>query len=1018
LKVFRVNLILKIWGRFNSSGCANLAIHVSFHFIVSLFPFFFVMAALSLTLLAGISRAQAQAQQAQPDSYAAFEGRTASKVEIAVRPGQNVDELRPLIRQEVGKPLSMDEVRASVTALQQTGKFPIVQVSLTLDPQGVRVLFLLPPVYNVGLVSFPGATTAVSYTQLLQAVNIPLDSVFVQDELPDKQQALQDFLAQQGFFSASVSATFQPDEAHRIVNIAFECVMHSRAKVGEITVQGVSPAEAADVQRTLGSFWARVNRTSLRPGTTYSRYRIDKSVDRLTAYFRKRGHLAPNIHFNPHYDAETNRAALALTVEPGPVVFVRIEGTHLWKRTMQKLIPVYQENSVDQDLVDEGQRNLVSYFQSKSYFDVTVTARLDTQPNQVSVIYRVDKGKKHRVSSVKFEGNHFFDEKQLDSYIAVSRAKLLFNRGKFSKDLLEKSADSLSALYKNQGFAKVVVTPFVNDHEPNIDIVFHIDEGERSTVNNLATVKPNGEPLQIKTGNHPLQLGPGKPYSPHLLEEDRNQILAWYLNHGYPNARFDSKVSPVNGDKTLVDVVYQVDEGSEVKVGNVLLLGNEHTRSSFIYSLTQPNVKPGDPEGQRKLLTSEGDLYNLGVFDWASVAPVGPTSDQGDQQVLIRVHESRRNSMDIGGGLEIIPRNGNIPVGAVVVPGIPAVSLGNKFTVSQKSFVGPRGTFQFARHNLRGRAETATIGIIASRLDQRLSFTYADPDLHGSTWSSLFSLSGERTTQNPIYTALLQQGSFQVEKQLDRRRTRKLVGGYSYQRTDLSKIIIPELVLPQDQRVKLSTFYVQYIGDTRDKPLDAHHGIYQTFNFGVSPTTLGSSSSLVRFLGQTAFYRPVKPWLTWANNFRLGLAAGFGDHSYVPLSERFFSGGPDSLRGFPIYGAGPQRPVPVCSNPSDASTCTLISVPNGGLMLAIVNSEARFPIPIMNNLGGVFFYDGGNVYSHINLHQFVNNYSNSIGFGFRYNTKVGPIRLDIGRNLNPIPGVKATQYFVTLGQAF
>jgi outer membrane protein insertion porin family len=96
----------------------------------------------------------------------------------------------------------------------------------------------------------------------------------------------------------------------------------------------------------------------------------------------------------------------------------------------------------------------------------------------------------------------------------------------------------------------------------------------------------------------------------------------------------------------------------------------------------------------------------------------------------------------------------------------------------------------------------------------------------------------------------------------------------------------------------------------------------------------------------------------------------------------------------------------------------LISVPVGGEMLAIWNSEARFPIPLNKNLGGVIFYDGGNVYSNISLSQFKNNYSNSVGVGIRFHTPVGPIRFDIGRNLNPIPGLKATQYFVTVGQAF
>jgi outer membrane protein insertion porin family len=212
--------------------------------------------------------------------------------------------------------------------------------------------------------------------------------------------------------------------------------------------------------------------------------------------------------------------------------------------------------------------------------------------------------------------------------------------------------------------------------------------------------------------------------------------------------------------------------------------------------------------------------------------------------------------------------------------------------------------------------------------------------------------------------------------------------------------------------------FTRYVRDTRDTPLDPHHGQYQTLNLSVTPEAFGSSSNFVRFFGQTTFYKPVKPWLTWANNFRLGLAAPFGQGGYVPLSERFFSGGLDSLRGFAINGAGPQRSVPVCSNPSDASTCSLISVPSGGLMLAIFNSEGRFPIPLKKDLGGVVFYDGGNVYANINAHQFLSNYSNSIGVGIRYKTRVGPIRLDLGRNLDPQPGLKATQYFVTLGQAF
>ena len=975
----------------------------------------------SLTLhVCFLRTVQAQNQKtAEVDPNAAFQGRTVNKVEIAVQPSFDVDQLRGLIQQEQGKPFSMDAIKASVAALRATRKFKTVQVSIQFTPDGLRVLFLLPPVYKVGLITFPGARKAASYTQMLQAVNIPLDAPFVKDELADKQDALQKYFATQGYFAAAVSSSIKVDDARRLVNIAFDCDIYPRAKVGEVNIEGVTPQEAADIQRTLTSLPSKVSFTSLKPGVAYSRTRIDKSLERLRAHFRKVGRLAPNVRMNPTYDRETNRVNLALTIDPGPTVAIKVEGAHIWHKTLEKLIPVYQENSVDQDLIDEGQRNLVSYFQAKSFFDVEVRTDVSKEADHVNIVYNVEKGSKHKVTGISFTGNKYFTREQLQSHIVIRHAKPILNRGKYSQDLLKKSAASLTTMYRNVGFAKATVTPVVTDHEPDIDVAFQIEEGPQAKARNLAIVNPSSEPTELKGKDTELQLGAGKPFSPHLLEGDRNHITAWYLNHGYPNVQFESMVTAVDGDTDLVDVVFKIDEGRGEKVGEILLLGDDHTKPEFIRSITDKNVQSGDLLSQEKLLKSESDLYSVGVFDWASVAPVSETTDaQGQQIVVIRLHESRRNSLDLGGGLEIIPRNGNIPVGAVVVPGLPPVSLGNKFSVSQKSFIGPRGSLLFTRHNLRGKAETATLSLVASRLDQRLGLTYADPYLHGSAWSSLFSISTERTTENPIYTALLQQASFQIERQLDRKRTQKLVAGYSYARTDLSNIVIPQLVLPQDQRVKLSTIYTQYIRDTRDNPLDAHRGWYQTFNFGVTPTAFGSSSSFVRFLGQTSFYRPVRPWLTWANQFRLGLAAGFGDSGYVPLSERFFTGGADSLRGFPINGAGPQRPVPVCSNPSDSSTCTLISVPDGGRMLAVINSEARFPIKLIDNLGGVVFYDGGNVFSAISASQFSSNYTNNIGIGFRYFTKVGPIRIDIGRNLNPVPGVKATQYFVTLGQSF
>jgi outer membrane protein insertion porin family len=960
----------------------------------------------------------ASAQEKQPTTYEGFEGRQVGTVDLAADPTMEVERFRPLLKQKPGQPFSIAAVRESVEALQNTKEFSQVQVRIQPQQTGLRVLFILQPAYYVGMIFFPGVGSAFPYTRLLQTVNISDQTPFADNLVTQGKNELQHLFEVEGYFAATVSPETQRDDAHRLVNITYRCNLHDRAKIGEVHIQGANPQDSAEVTHALQSFWARAKRASLKRGQRYSQTRIQKSVEFLRAHLQKRGHLTPTVRLvSSDYEPDTKRADVTLEVIPGPIVKVQVQGAHIWKRTMKKLIPIYEEGAVDKELVAEGERNLRSHFQSKGFFDVKVTSRLDRQDDRVNVLYQVQRGDRHKVEGVHFDGNKYFSDADLRSHVPLKKARLIIYHGKYSDELVKKSMASLTSMYKQAGFAEVKIEPNIEDHEPQIDVTFKITEGDQDKVKSLKIVDGRGEAVKPPTDEASLNLQPGKPYSAPLLEQDRNRIVAEYLNHGFLNAHFESGVARDPANSHRIDVVYTIEPGRQARVNQIALLGAQHTKPKFIRSITDPTVKENQPLSEGQFLNAETDLYNLGIFDWTSIGPLRPVEGQDREEVVIKVHESKRNTLDVGGGLEVIPRSGNIPVGAVALPGLPAISLGSKFRTSQKSFFGPRFTMSFARHDLRGRAETGTIGFVVSRLDQRGSLTYADPRLHGSSWSSLFSLSAERTTENSIYTAELGQASLQIEKYLDRKHTRTVRARYSFQRTFLSNISIPQLVLPEDQKVRLSTVSAEYIRDTRDNALDAHHGLYQTMTFGVTPTALGSSSNFVRFLGQTAFYLPVEPWLTWANNFRVGFAPPFSG-SRVPLSERFFSGGADSLRGFPMNGAGPQRPVTVCSNPGDASTCSVISVPVGGEMLAIVNSEARFPIPLKSGLGGVVFYDGGNIYSNINFHQFVDHYSNSIGFGIRYHTPVGPIRIDIGRNLNPVPGVKATQYFVTLGQAF
>lgn len=984
-----------------------------------------IIVLLCLALELGMSnavRARQLIATATPETYAGFEGRAVASVDISASPTINLDVLRPLIKQQAGQPFSSAAIRESVDALQATKRFTAVQVSIGFTSQGLEVVFILQPTSYVGMLFFPGADRRIPYVELMQAANIPEQTPFYEALLPQGQAGLLAFLRKQGYFAAAVQPEIERDDAHRIVNIVFHTTLNRRARIGNVAIQGASQAEAAQALHQLRSAWSRLKGRSLRRGQNYTPVRIQKATDSIVSSLQQRHRLAASVqNVSTDYDRDTNRANVTFQVDSGPHAFLRVRGAHVSAKVLLREVPIEQENAVNQDVAHQGQQDLLNYFQAKGYPDVTVASQYEQQPDGVTIVYTVRLGTRYTVKEPKFQGNRHVDEDVLEAAVSIKESHSILAypiiRGKFNQKLLNQSVKSLEVLYRRNGFAEVSVQPEVHKTGKAVQVLFQIQEGPQDRVSTLRVQGNETQPLPTLAAGKPLNLEPGKPFSPYLLNQDRDRILAAYFNLGYLDATFDSHVTAAASDPHRMNVVYVIHQGRQGHISNVVMLGNKTTRPAFIRNVIHREVSPGMPLSQGNFLSVDSDLYNLDVFDWVSVKPLEPTVNQAQDELLVKVHESKRYSMDIGAGIEIIPRSGNIPVGEVALPGLPVIGLGSKFRVSQKSFFGPRGSFALARHNILGRAETATISTILSRLNQTGEFTLADPRLWGVNWSGLASLSAQRTTENPIYTAVLEQASFQVEKAFRSATPRNLTFRYSFQRTDLTNILIPGLVLPLDQHVRVSMVSAEYLRDTRDNPLDAHRGMFQTFNVEIAPTAFGSSANFVRLLAQNSVYVPLSPWLTWASRLSVGFAVPFAD-SRVPLSQRFFSGGPDSLRGFPVDGAGPQRPVQVCGNPGDPSTCTLISVPVGGDMLFIFNSEARFPIGLLHNLGGVFFYDGGNVYNNISLPQLANNYTNTIGAGLRYVTPVGPVRFDVGYRLTPIPGVRAFQYFVTVGQSF
>lgn len=950
------------------------------------------------------------------ETFAAYQGQNVASIVLAGRPNIRLDEFAPLFVQKTGQPFSLDQVRQTLEAVKKKGDFQEVRLEVEPQADGLEVLLVLEPAVYFGIFTFSGSGWF-SYSKLLQVTNYPPETAYNTEDIRRATEGLLAYCRQEGYFLAKVDPETEVESSKGVANVVFHMDLGRRSNFGEVRIDGVPPGQEKNLARSLRSIWARLKGAAIRPGRPYRHNSLMKAARLLQGKLAGNGRMAASVRFQKaEYNVDTNRADVTFIANRGPVIHVSIQGAHLWSWTKKSLLPVYQGAGVNRELVEEGTTALTSYFQGKGYFNVKVDSKIEKQPDDVyDIVYQIAKGKKHKVTSVKLRGNHILKSGQLRPLLDVKKAHF-FSRGKYSQKLVNSSATRLRDFYRAEGFRSASVTPDVETSGGNISVAFKIDEGPRDMVHTLKVEGANTLP-KSRYAPHGIKLAAGGPYAQNLIQQDRRDILAQYLNAGYPNVTFNEQAHAVSKqDPHQINVIYKIDEGPHVTIRHLYTLGNRRTRQKVI-DRDITSLRPGTDLSEAELLSSESRLYdNPGVFDWAEVDPRQRITTQTSEDVLVKVHEAPRNQITYGVGFEVINRGGNIPSGTVAIPNLPPVELPSQFRTNQQTFWGPRGTMEYTRNNVHGRGESISLTVFAGRLHQRGAAFFIDPHLFWSSWRSTASISADHDAENPIFSSNQESGGYQLQKPLNAKNTKTLFLRYTFSHTDLTRLEIPALVPPDDRNVKLSTLSAAFIRDTRDNVLNAHRGMLESANLDLNATELGADVDFAKLTAQTAYYKEIGAGVVWANSLRIGLAPPF-DGSHVPLSELFFTGGGSTLRGFPLDSAGPQRKVPVCSQGS-TTDCALIQVPTGGRELMLVNSEFRIPLPIMKNLGMAAFYDGGNVFPAVGFSDFGSLYSNNVGLGLRYETPVGPIRFDIGRNLSPVPGINPTQFFIGIGQAF
>ena len=307
----------------------------------------------------------------------------------------------------------------------------------------------------------------------------------------------------------------------------------------------------------------------------------------------------------PQYHADGNRVDLSFHVEIGPEVTVRVPGARLSVipflsgKEIKKLVPIYSEAAIDRDLVEEGQRNLVDYFQSKGYFDAKVNTNFERQPNQILLVYEIDKGRRHHIEDISFHGNRHFRDDQLRLAADHQKVPPLVAGRNQSETACRKASTDLEARYREDGYEQVKVTPQVTDHEPQIDVTFNVAEGPQTLVAEVHLRGNDHLSLAQLTPPHGFELRPGQPFSPNRVSNDRSRITAAYLDRGFLNVEVKTTVNRSANDPQRVDVSYDIAEHQRVRIQQVLYLGRK---------ADQTGVAPKNRESLRRIAHEPGSL--------------------------------------------------------------------------------------------------------------------------------------------------------------------------------------------------------------------------------------------------------------------------------------------------------------------------------------------------------------------------------------------------------------------------
>lgn len=962
-------------------------------------------------------------------------------VRVVTEFGAVLEENPPNLTLQPGQPFSTESESASLRELFRTGKYADLRAELADVAGGVRLDFVVRQNFYVNRVQIDGLHEPPGEALALSALRLNVGEPFRANDMKDALDRLRQTLEDDGEYQSKLTYDATPHPETLQMDIMIHVTEGPRARVGAITIENQTEFSEQELR----------NHLKISEGGQITVERLNRVADRARKWLTGNNYLGARVTIHRGaYDPKSNRVPLNFAMYAGLEVRVAVEGARISSGNLHKLIPIYQEGAVDQDLLQEGRRSLRDWFERSGYFDTQVSYTVTDAPAGKSgntmhraasvVTYQVNRGDHHRLVNVGFNGNKYFSSELLRGRLKILPGGYA-SPGHYSTELLQDDVASIRTLYEANGFEQCQVQSELVDnyhgHNGDLSVTFEVQEGLQTRVASL--VVDGNKQLSQDELLGVVGSSKGQPYSEFNVSSDRDNILATYYDQGFSEAQFTADVQtiPPAGPNVgpTVRLAYHITEGRQVLVARVLLGGYEHTRSGVISR--EVGIKAGEPLSEGAVVETQRKLYNLGIFSRVVIAPQNPEGVDTNKTIVVMVDEAKRYTIAYGLGFE-------------------AQRLGSSTNAASQSLsFAPRGTLELTKANLTGRADSLSFKARASTIQGRALLTYIAPNYFASPNFSLqLSTFYENSRDVQTFDSRRAEASAGLAEKLSPSST--ILYRYVYRHVVASnlKIAVEEIPL-FSQSTEVSEFDVNWLRDRRNSPSDPTRGDFENVDVSLAAKAIGSSANFVRVYMQNSTYHPIGRRFVFARSTRFGIQTVYGDSlsTDIPLPERFFAGGGTTIRGFGLNQAGPRDPF--------------TGFPIGGQAELIFNQDLRFPmhLPLIGDrLGGAVFYDAGNVFPSIRKMSFrlspptptfdpgnpsvcvtnctndMNYFSHTVGFEFRYGTPIGPVALDLGYQLNPakyliqsggtcppsqsaacltnVTRLPAFQFFVNLGTTF